>query len=341
MIENTASAEQSTDGRDAPVAADSTPPAAEQAPAPPPSQEKAGRTTPDWIRRASERPRIRAARVRLIALVKAIQDNDDKRIEEAVLRLSQRRRAFAPLAFMVGAFALLFDGLRLLVSNRRLTLLQALPAMWIWLAMFDLKAHVLHDKSFHDVNGVVLIPVWILIVGLTIASFYLNAVFAFAIASGPKPKIRPGVRQAREHMGAIVLSGGVVGLMLACATTVVTRMHRPWFTLCLGVVIGVMMVCYVAVPARLIGVKPTQSRRDKLFTSAVGGILGATICAPPYLLGRIGILMLGSSILFIPGIFLIAIGVTLQAGATGAVRAIKMSTKLRDTRRDAQVRATA
>ena len=38
--------------------------------------------------------------------------------------------------------------------------------------------------------------------------------------------------------------------------------------------------------------------------------------------------MLGSKALFIPGIFLMAVGVTLQAGATGAVRAIKMSAKL-------------
>ena len=32
----------------------------------------------------------------------------------------------------------------------------------------------------------------------------------------------------------------------------------------IGGIIGVMMVCYVAVPARLIGVKPASSRRDKL-----------------------------------------------------------------------------
>ena len=32
--------------------------------------------------------------------------------------------------------------------------------------------------------------------------------------------------------------------------------------------------------------------------------------------------------LFIPGIFVLALGVTLQAGATGAVRAIKMSATL-------------
>ena len=38
--------------------------------------------------------------------------------------------------------------------------------------------------------------------------------------------------------------------------------------------------------------------------------------------------MLGSDVLLIPGIVLIALGVTLQAGATGAVRAIKLSVKL-------------
>jgi len=86
----------------------------------------------------------------------------------------------------------------------------------------------------------------------------------------------------------------------------------------------VMMVCYVAVPARLIGVKRSQSRRDKLSTSLVGGLLGATVCTPPYVLGRVGILMLGSKVLLIPGVLLIAIGAMLQAGATGAVRAIKM-----------------
>jgi hypothetical protein len=38
--------------------------------------------------------------------------------------------------------------------------------------------------------------------------------------------------------------------------------------------------------------------------------------------------MLGSKYLFIPGIVALTLGFTLQAGATGAVRAIKMSLKL-------------
>ena len=41
--------------------------------------------------------------------------------------------------------------------------------------------------------------------------------------------------------------------------------------------------------------------------------------------------MLGSKALLIPGIVLVALGVTLQAGATGAVRAIKMSVSLTGT----------
>ena len=84
----------------------------------------------------------------------------------------------------------------------------------------------------------------------------------------------------------------------------------------------------LAVPSRLLGGVPMQSRRDRLSTTALGGLLGATVCTPPYLLGRVGILMLGSSALLIPGIIVIALGAVLQAGATGTVRAIKMSAKL-------------
>ena len=191
--------------------------------------------------------------------MRAIEESDEARIEEAVLRLSRSRRAFSPLAFAIGAFALLFDGLRLLVSNWRLTLVQILPAMWIWLAMFDLKAHALHGNSFEVLRGAVLIPIILAIVAITVASFFLNAVFAFAITRPGAPEIRPAVAQARRHLTPILVSGAVVGLLLALSTTVVTRWGRPWFTLSLGIVIGMMMICYVAVPSRLIGVKPTHS----------------------------------------------------------------------------------
>jgi uncharacterized membrane protein len=275
--------------------------------------------------------RLGSLTTRIGALVRAIEESDEARIEEAVRRLSRSHRVFAPLVFAIGAFALLFDGLRLLVSNWRLTLVQLLPAIWIWVAMADLRAHVLQGNSFNVLRGPVLVPIILVIVAITVASFFLNAVFAFAIARPGTPEIRPAVAQARRHLTPILVSGAVVGLLLALSTTVVTRWGSPWFALSLGIVVGLMMVCYVAVPARLIGVKPTQSRRDKLVTTAVGSAVGVTVCAPPYLLGRLGLLMLGSKVLLIPGIVFIALGVTLQAGATGAVRAIKMSASLRGT----------
>jgi hypothetical protein len=287
--------------------------------------------------RRSIRQRVKRARVRyaerISTLLKAIHENDEARIEEAVLRLSRSRRMFAPLAFGVGAFALLFDSLKVLLSNWRLLLVQILPAMWIWLVMFDLKAHVLHGRSFHVVRGPILIPVGLLITGLTVASFFLNAVFAFAITRPGRAEVRPAVDEARRHMRAIVISGVVVGICLAFATTVVTRWGHPWFALAVGAVVGVMMICYVAIPSRLIGAKPAQSRRDRLWLSGISALLGATICTPPYALGRLGLLMLGSKVLFIPGIIFIAVGVALQAGATGSVRAIKMSVKLKPTDR--------
>jgi hypothetical protein len=275
-----------------------------------------------------EHARTHGVTTRVRALVRAIQENDQAQIEAAVLRLSRRRRALAPLAFMVGALVLLFDGVRLLVSNWRLTLIQIPPAMWIWLATADLKAHVLRGRSLNVIRGPILIPIILVIVAITALAFFLNAVFALAVARDGPPDIHAGRLAARERRVPILASGAVVGLALGFATVVVPRWGRPWFGIILSVVVGVMMLCYVLVPARLIGGRPRHSRRDKLMTSLVGGVVGATVCTPPYLLGRLGILMLGSKALLIPGIIVLAVGATLQAGATGAVRAVKLSASL-------------
>jgi hypothetical protein len=261
-------------------------------------------------------------------LITAIRESDDAAVEEVVLRLSRSRRWLAPLALIVGAFIMLYEGVKLLFSNWRLTLIQVLPAMWIWAAMYDLKAHVLHGKSFHVLTGPVLIPIVLAIAAVTAASFFLNAVFAFAVGSGGPPLIRPAFTKARSHLAVVLGWGFAVGLGLGLATVVFTRWRLLWFVLSLGIVVGVMMVCYVAVPARLIGVKATQSRRDKLAASAVGGTIGAVVCAPTYVLGRVGLLMLGSHTFFILGCIVFGVGLILQAGATGAVKAIKMSAKL-------------
>ena len=163
---------------------------------------------------------------------------------------------------------------------------------------------------------------------ITAASFFLNAVFAFAIAQSGKPDIRLAFALARRHFRPALGTRVVIGVALGISAIVVPRWGTWWFAFSLGIVIGVMMLTYVTVPSRLIGARATVSRRDKLTATVVGGAIGAVVCTPPYMLDRIGILLLGSHTFFALGVVLIVFGFTLQAGATGAVKAIKMSSKL-------------
>jgi hypothetical protein len=272
--------------------------------------------------------RRRAILAQLERLITAIRTGDDAMVERSVLALSHRNRWLAPLALLIGAFAMLFQGVKLLFTNWRLTLVQILPAMWIWAAMVDLKAHALHGKEFHIFHGPLLTLVLLVIAALTAGSFYLNAVFAFAISKAGQPEIRPAFSEARQHIRAVLAWGLLVGLALGFATMVVDRWGKLWFSLTLSAVVAVMMVAYVAVPARLIGVKSERSRRDKLTASAVGGAVGAVVCAPPFALGRFAILLLGSHTFRYLAIVLLAIAIVLQTGATSSVKAIKMSAKL-------------
>ncbi len=262
-------------------------------------------------------------------LIDAIRRGDDAAVEKAVLQLSKRRRWLAPLGLIVGAFLMLFQGVKLLYTNWRLTLVQIVPAMWIWIAMLDIKLHVLHDKQFHVVRGPLLIPCVLGVTVLTAASFYLNGVFAFAISVPGKPVIRPAFGRANRHLRVILAWGCAIGLALSFSALIATRWGHWPFVISQSIVVGIMMLCYLAVPARIVGVeKKNQSRRDALAATAVGGALGAVVCSPPYMLGRLGILMLGWPYVFWLGVILIIIGATLQTGATSAVKAVKFSAKL-------------
>jgi hypothetical protein len=280
-----------------------------------------GRGQPPPSGRSARREQVRR-------FAQAVRESDLATADEVILRLSRSRRWLAPLAVCVGAFAMLFVGLKLLFTNWRLTLIQLLPAMWIWTAMFDLKIHILHGRTFHVLTGPVVIPLVLGVAVITAASFYLNAVFAYAIAGHGPPSIRPAFTRAWSRRAGILVPGFAVGVLLGLSTVVVVRWGRFWFGLCLGIVIAIMMVCYVAVPARLIGMKTSYPKRDKLAASAVGGIVGAVVCTPPYLLGRLGLIMLGSHALFIPGVIVFSTGLTLQAGATSAVKTVQMSASL-------------
>jgi hypothetical protein len=232
------------------------------------------------------------------------------------------------LALGVGAFAMLYQGLRLVVSNWRLALIQLWPALWIWAAMLDIKLHLLYGKPIHSVLGLLRIPIVAGVALVTTACFYLNAVFAFSVARRGQPEIPTGFSDARARRRVILGWGLVIGLAAGASMAVFPRWGLWWFTLALGTVIAVMMICYVAVPARLIALKASHSKKDKLAAAALAAAFGALLSAPPYALSRVGILMLGWGWLFVPGVVVLTLGVSLEAGATGAVKTIKMSARL-------------
>jgi hypothetical protein len=275
--------------------------------------------------------RSRVTRADVVRFVHGVRDSDEAVVDDTIERLSRTRPWLAPLTFTVGAFAMLLDGVKLVFTNWRLTLVQVLPAMWIWAAMYDLKRHVspLHDKALDVLTGPAVVIALVLgIAAITAAAYYLNAVFAFAIIAPGRPQIRPAFTQARSHLSVVLGWGFGVGICLGLSAVVTARWGVFWFGLSLSAVIGVMMISYVAVPSRLAGIKTTRSTRDKLTASVVGVTIGAVICTPPYILGRVGLLMLGSKVLWPLGVIFFAVGLTLMAGATGAVKAVRMSAKL-------------
>jgi hypothetical protein len=261
-------------------------------------------------------------------LMTAIGEEDDDAVEAAIISLSRRSRILAPLSLLVGAFAMLFQGVKLLFTNWRLTVVQVIPALLIWASMLDLKIHVVRGRELNRTLGPVFILIVLVIAAVTAVAYFLNAVFAFAIANPENPEIRAGFDQARRHLRPVLGWGILIGLALGVSVAIVPRWGNWWFALSLSIVIAIMMLTYVTIPARIVGIKSNYSRRDKLAATAIGGAVGAILCSPPYLLGRAGIILLGIRHLFVLGVVLIVIAVPLQTGAVTATKAVKFSAKL-------------
>ena len=154
-------------------------------------------------------------------LIGAIDDGDDSTVEAAVLQLSRSRRYFAPLALAVGAFVMLFQGVKLVFSEWRLTIVQILPAMWIWAAMLDLKVHVLKSREFKLWQGPLAVIVIALVALISVAAFYLNSVFAFALSASGRPDLRSAFVRARSHLSVVAVFGFSVGVALGLSAVVV------------------------------------------------------------------------------------------------------------------------
>jgi len=268
--------------------------------------------------------RRREAVARLRSFVRFVEQEEEQMVRQ-VVELSRSRRLFAPLAYTVGAFAMLLGGLRRLLGDRWLIAIELLPAILLWLTMYDLRQQAFHGRSFHGAHEARLVPVAALITMVTMAAVFLNVVFAFAVAERVQPTVGEALHAARVHIRAIALLGGLAGALLAAAVTVGAGLAHPQFVLLLGIAVGLLMIVNLSLPARLLRLQQHRSRRDRAAASAIGALLSTVVTAPFYVLSRLGLLMVGSTVLAVPGYALLTAGVLLQAGGVGAVRAIRMS----------------
>jgi hypothetical protein len=263
-------------------------------------------------------------------LVHAIAEVDVAAIEEATRKLGESKRILTPLAWAAGTIVLLVHGVKLLILNWRLSLIQLVPAAWVWLVTWDLKAHLLHGTSFAHLNLAERIALAAGVIALSIAAFWCNTVFAFAIDAPPPPRLAPAIRRARQARRMVVTSGLVVGGALAFAVIVVPRIAGVWlFGLILAVVLAVMLISFVAVPARIIGVKRQKlPPKEAVGRVAAGGTLSAVAMAPGFLVGRIGLILLGLQHFHILGFVMLSIGTALYAAGMSSVKAVKLTMKL-------------
>ena len=263
----------------------------------------------------------------ILMFASTIRDADPAEIEAAATQLSQTHRWLAPLGYVAGTLALIIAGIKPLFKNWRLTLVELVPATWVWFSMWNLKAHVLDGRSVHHFHGWITVVGVLLMVAAATIAFYCNAIFAFSIGGKQPPSIRSATREANTHRKIILLWGLGFGIAHGLVSFVIAPLGSLWYALSLLCVLAAMLVSFVAVPAALAGMKECRSTREKVGFAAIGGALAVVAATPGFLFDRIGLLILGVHSLRLVGFGLLSMGVALQIAGTSGVKSVKLSSR--------------
>jgi len=263
-------------------------------------------------------------------IVEGMLSTDPAEIERAAVELGRSRKVLAPLALVAGTLALMIVGVKPLIKNWRLTLVELVPAAWIWFSMWNLKSHILDQRGVHAVHTWYYLPATVLLIALGIAAFYCNALFIFAIGESP-PLLRPAVPKVNQHLRTIVGWGVAIGSMHAFSTLVISQHSKFLYDLTMCIVVGLMMVTFVTVPAGMAGIiRRKELPRKRAERVAVGGTLAAVASLPGFILDRIGLLLIGTQSFRTLGFAILSLGVALQVAATSSTKAVKISAKMID-----------
>ena len=284
------------------------------------------------VSQAAGRPALRQSRWRsLVRAAAAVRSTDPATVESALTDLARRGRWLKPLAYAAGTVAVVFDGVLLLIRHWRLTLLQLVPAAWVWIMSWNLRNHMLASSRVSTASSIA-IAVAVLVTAQT--AYWCNATFGYTMVQGDRPDIKAAFAEARPHwrlVGGLALLTGAVQASIALA---IPHWQVRWLWVALLVMFIVQIYLFVAIPSWLLGVRKTGTRRDRTVQSLTTGVLSGVAATPGFLLNRIGLLLLGTSLFWI-GVAVVSIGAVLHVTASSSVRVVRLSLRLRPDQQEA------
>ena len=262
----------------------------------------------------------------LVRAVEAVRSTDPAQVESALSQLSGKRRWLKPLAYAAGTVAVVFDGVVLLLRHWQLTLLQIVPAGWIWVMSWNLKGHFLSNRHLPtDIGPVMAIAVLL----AAQVAYWCNATFAYTMLQGDTPRIGAAFREARPHWRLVGGLALLTGALQATIWLLMPDMRLRWFWIALLVMFVVQIYLFIAIPSWLLAIEKSGTRGDRMTRSLTTGVLSGVASTPGFLFNRIGLLLLGVGSLFWVGVAIVSIGAVLHVTASSSVRVVKMSLRLR------------
>lgn len=260
------------------------------------------------------------------AAVRALRHADGQQLESALTRMGVARSWLTPLVFAAATMGSLFDGLMLLLRNRRLLLVEVIPAVWIGATVWDLRVHSNGSVPLaHLSSGWNLVVIGGILV-MSVTSLWCNLVFALCLEQGDDiADLRRAMNSARRFRTPILGWGLATGVSHAFVSVILSQAGVAWFSIGLTVVVGIQIYTLTIVPANLAGIpsRGYTTLKERASATTTGLAVGAVAALPAFVLIRVGSLLLGLGVLRWVGFAILAVAVLVQVSTVSTVRAVK------------------
>ncbi len=275
--------------------------------------------------------RLRNGMVRLVEAVAAVADADPEQIEATAKQLGSSRRYLAPVAWVAGMLVLVVRGIKLLLTNWRLLLVELVPATWVWVTMWDLRREGLRAPPLQKVT----VEEVLLTVGFAsvwaLAALWCNCVFGFAITQR-HAHLRPAIHHTWPHRWRLLAAALVVGTGVCAGFAFIPRLDSIWiYAGAVWAMYGIMLSSLVVMPAWVIGIPRHRfGPVETVQRWVTGWALAAVAMTPGFVVARLGGLLLDvrRGQFEVLGYVLLTVGAILYAAGLSSVKAVTLSMKL-------------